>query len=331
MIVITGAAGQVGSVLVKKLVERKKQVKAIVTPTDDLTALEKYPIEIVTGDIRDLQFLINEFAKAKQVYHLAGIVSITPGNKNLLEEVNVEGTKNVVKACHENNVDRLIYTSSVHAFVERPHGQLIDETAPIDPERIVGNYAQSKDKATLYIREAIKNGLDAVIVYPSGIIGPYAHTLSNMGQMFIDYCQGKIPVIIEGTYDFVDVRDVVLGAMSAAKKAPPGSEYILSGYQITLKQMFYILSNITGRKYPRIYIPTWFLKMLIPLINFFAKRLNKMPTLTSYALYTISSNSLFSHVCVKLFSVNLLHQYFRHSLFVRFYLPRYACLLIYIS
>lgn len=295
MIVITGAAGQVGTVLVKTLVERNKHIKAIVTATDDLTSIENYPIEIVTGDIRDKQFLIREFTGADKVYHLAGIVSITPGNKDLLTDVNVGGMKNVIEACLQASVGRLIYTSSVHAFVERPHGQLIDESATIDPERVVGNYAQTKAQATLLLREAITHGLDAVIVYPSGIIGPFSHTLSNMGQMFIDYCKGRIPVLIEGTYDFVDVRDVVLGTIAAGEKAPRGGEYILSGYQMTLKQMFYILSHITGRKHPRIYFPTWLLKLFIPFINFFSKRLNKMPTLTSYALYTISSNSLFSH------------------------------------
>lgn len=106
--------------------------------------------------------------------------------------------KNVIDACFQANVGRLIYTSSVHAFVERPHWQLIDETALIDPKQIVGNCAQTKAQATLLLREAIAHDLDAVIVYPSGIVGPFSHTLSNMGQMFIDCCKGRIPVLIEG-------------------------------------------------------------------------------------------------------------------------------------
>src|SRR5690625_106053 len=113
------------------------------------------------------------FREADKVYHLAGIVSIASGQRELLESVNVGGTKNVIEACLETGVDRLIYTSSVHAFVELPHGQLIDETAPIDPELVVGDYAKTKAKATLLVQEAVENGLDAVIVYPSGIIGPY--------------------------------------------------------------------------------------------------------------------------------------------------------------
>jgi len=165
----------------------------------------------------------------------------------------------------------------------------------LDPKRIISDYAQTKAKATLLVREVIAEGLDAVIVYPSGIIGPFSYTLSNMGQLFIDYCKGRIPVMIEGTYDFVDVRDVVHGTITAAEKAERGEEFILSGYQITFKQIFYILNNLTGRKAPILYIPHWLLKLLVPLVSFFSKLLGKVPTLTSYALYTISSNSLFSH------------------------------------
>lgn len=295
MILVTGAAGQVGSVLVKELVQQGKQVKAIVTETDDLRSLENELIEVVVGDVRDLQFLKREFVGAEVVFHLAGIVSITSGEKEIIEEVNVGGTKNVIQACKAARVGRLIYTSSVHPFVELPHGQLIDESAPIDPKKVLGDYAKSKAKATLLVKEAVNEVLDAVIVYPSGIIGPYAYSISNMGQLFIDYVRGKIPVMIEGTYDFVDVRDLVDGLLKAWRKAKAGENYILSGYQITLKQIFYILANITGRKPPRIYIPHWFLKLLVPLITWINRLSKKTPTLTSYALYTISSNSLFSH------------------------------------
>lgn len=101
--------------------------------------------------------------------------------------------------------------------------------------------------------------------------------------------------MIEGTYDFVDVRDLVKGAINVAEHAAKGSEYILSGYQITFKQFFYILNNLIGRKAPKLYIPNWLLKLFVPILGFFSKILGKVPTLTSYALYTISSNSFFSH------------------------------------
>lgn len=100
-----------------------------------------------------------------------------------------------------------------------------------------------------------------------------------MGQLFLDYAKGRIPVMIEGTYDFVDVRDVAKGTIAAGNRALRGENYILSGYQITLKQIFYILNNLTGQKLPIIYFPHWLLKLFIPIISFINKRLKKPPTL----------------------------------------------------
>lgn len=295
MIVVTGAAGMVGNVLVRELINEGNQVKALVLESDDLRSLKDLDIEIIVGDVRDVSFLEEAFEGAKTVFHLAGIVSISTGEHELIEAVNVGGTQNVIAACLTSRVGRLVYMSSVHALTELPHGKLIDETALIDPKKVVGDYAQSKAKATLSVLGSVKQGLDAVVVYPSGIIGPYSYGSSNMGQLMIDYAKGKIPVLIDGTYDFVDVRDVVEGTISASEKGQAGEGYILSGYQITLKQLFAILSSLTGRKLPKIFLPNWLLKWFIPLSGFLAKRSKKKPTLTAYALYTLSSNSLFSH------------------------------------
>lgn len=295
MIVITGAAGLVGSALTRKLANQGNKIKAIVTPTDDTTSLKDLDIEIIVGDVRDFEFLCQTFKNARIVYHLAGIISITSGEKKLIESVNVGGTENVIEACLDSNVGRLVYMSSVHALAELPQGQLIDETAQISPNKVIGDYAKSKAKATLAVFDGITRGLDAVIVYPSGIIGPDSYSFSNMGQLFIDYIEGRIPILIDGTYDFVDVRDVVTGTISAAEKGITGDSFILSGYQITIKQLFAILSNLTGRKKPKLLLPNWLLKWFIPLATFIAKRSKKKPTLTSYALYSLSSNSLFSH------------------------------------
>src|SRR5699024_12108136 len=108
-------------------------------------------------------------------------------------------------------------------------------------------------------------------------------------------CEGRIFVMIDSMFDCVDGRAVVDVTMTAAEQAERGEEFILSGYQITFKQIFYILNNLTGRKAPKLYIPHWVLKLFVPLVSFFSNLLGKVPTLTSYALYTISINSLFSH------------------------------------
>ncbi len=111
---------------------------------------------------------------ADVVFHLAGIVSIGSTGMARLREVNVEGTRNVIAACRAANVRRLIYTSSVHAFVELPPGTCLDETTAIDPDRVRGPYATTKAEATtLLVFAATGEGLDAFVVFPSGIIGPF--------------------------------------------------------------------------------------------------------------------------------------------------------------
>lgn len=295
MITITGAAGLVGNVLTRRLAHEGYEIRAIVTSTDNLKSIEDLDIEILIGDVRDLTFLKEAFSGATYVYHLAGIVSITPGEQDLIYDVNIGGTQNVIDACIHAKVNRLVYMSSVHALVEQPQGSLIDELTPINPDKVVGDYAKSKATATLAVLDSMKRGLDVIVVYPSGIIGPESHSVSNMGQLLIDYSKGKIPILIEGTYDFVDVRDVVTGTIAAGKKGQAGDTYILSGYQITLNQLFDVLTYLTGQKKPKISFPNWLLKIFIPLVSFIAKRSNKIPTLTSYALYSLASNSLFSH------------------------------------
>ncbi len=109
----------------------------------------------------------------RSVFHLAGIVTIMPHMRRVLERVNVEGIRNVIDACRASGVRRLVYTSSVHAIAEPPHGRVIDESQPFGPEQVLGDYARSKARATLLLLDEVKKGgIDAVICCPTGVIGP---------------------------------------------------------------------------------------------------------------------------------------------------------------
>ena len=211
MIVVTGATGHLGNNLVRALVRRNHRVRCLVLPGESLVPLGGLDVEIVEGDVRDIECLYQAFDGADTVFHLASIISLLPGRTKLLEEVNVKGAKNVAQACLKTGVRRLVYTSSIHALVEPPIGQVIDETMPCDPDRISVEYSKSKARATLEVMDVISQGLDGVIVMPTGVIGPYDFKPSATGQMLLDYASGKIPVRIEGGYDFVDVRDVAEG------------------------------------------------------------------------------------------------------------------------
>lgn len=296
MIVVTGATGHIGNVLVKTLVKNGKKVRAFVLPSEDLTPLAGLDVEIFYGDIRDIQKVEEAFCDAEIVYHLAGIISISKKSKNIYD-VNVGGTKNVVKACIDCKVKRLVYMSSIHAFIEPPKGIPIVETKFFDPSKVIGEYAKSKAMATIEVLNATKAGLDAVIVHPTGVIGPYEYKLSNIGQMIYNFMKGKIRFYVNGAYDFVDGRDVTLGTILACEKGKSGENYILSGEQITVKRIFEILSKEFNVKCPSVQIPTWIAVSIAPIWEFSHKLFKsaEQQVYTAYSIHTLLSNSLTSH------------------------------------
>ena len=228
------------------------------------------------------------------VYHLAGIISIVSGKSDLLHQVNVMGTRNVVEACLKSDVRRLVYTSSIHAFVEPHHGTVIDERLPIDPDKVIGEYAKSKAQATLEVLKGVKQGLEAVIVFPTGVIGPYDYKISEMGGLVIDFVKGKISAYIDGAYDFVDVRDVVIGHILACEKGRKGEGYILSGERITVRELFLMLEEVTGVKAPSFKIPLWLTRIITAFTPLYYTLTNTKPRLTNYSIQTLNSNSLIS-------------------------------------
>lgn len=291
MNVVTGATGHIGNVLVRELLARGEQVRVLIAPGDDDRALRGLAVERVEGDIRNPASLSPVFAGAKRVFHLAGIISIVPGQSQLLDDVNVSGTNNVAQMCIEQGVERLLYTSSIHALVEPPHGILFNEDGGFDPARVVGDYARSKAQASLAVLDAASQGLDAVIVCPTGVIGPFDYKPSEMGQLILDYTRGDLPASTEGAYDFVDVRDVVAGHILAAEKGRPREAYILSGEQISVQQIMTTLYGLTGIKPPSLIVPTWAARLAARVNPWYCRLTNTRPRFTEDSIYLLSSNS----------------------------------------
>lgn len=294
MVVVTGATGHIGNALVRELVAGGVKVRALVLPSDPVKSIEGLGIELAYGDVRDYRSLVRAFKGADVVYHLAGIVAIGSGKKRLLREVNVQGTKNVSDACLDLGVPRLVYVSSIHAFKEPPMGTPILETKDFDARKVSGGYAKSKAEATKYVLGLTVKGLDAVVVHPTGVIGPYEYGLSHMGQLFVDFMRSRLFAVIDGAYDFVDVRDVAKGIVLAAKYGRKGENYILSGEHVTIKNMMQVLQDETGIKAPKRVIPTWFAYITGAFAELYYMAMRQKPLFTSYSVATLSSNSLTS-------------------------------------
>jgi len=294
VVVVTGATGHIGNVLVRELLSRGENVRALIPPFEDTTPLDGLEVERVEGDVLNTDSLVEAFKDADVVYHLAGIVSILPGKSDLLYQVNVVGTRNVAEASLKAGVRRLVYTSSIHALATPPPGTAIDETLPFDPDRSIGEYDKSKAQATLEVLKAVEQGLDAVIVCPSGVIGPYDFKVSELGQLFIDFVKGRLKAYIEGAYDFVDVRDVAIGHILACEKGRTGESYLLSGERITVYNLLQMLEEITGVRAPRSKMPIGVAQIAAIFTPLYHRLTRTKPLFTKYSIHTLTSESFVS-------------------------------------
>jgi dihydroflavonol-4-reductase len=189
------------------------------------------------------------------VYHLAAIISLLKSEWPLVEKVNVIGTRNVVEACRRSGVKRLVHFSSIHAMVQEPFDKPVDESRPLVSGRQNPPYDRSKAAGEIEVRKGIEKGLDAIIVNPTGIIGPFDYQPSHFGTALLLIANGKMIALINGGFDWVDVRDVVQGAMLAEKKAPTGSKYLLSGHWASMCDIADVIKEISDASIPGFVCP----------------------------------------------------------------------------
>lgn len=294
--IITGAKGHLAGTIIKQLKSTDCRIRGLILPGEEGT-----DDEIITyhkGDVTSADSLDAVFSHTGGyeviVIHAAGIISISGGITPLLYNVNVMGTSNVIEKCLRYNVRRLIYVSSVHAIPEKGRRTAIKEVTAFSGDAVNGAYAKTKAEATQTVLDAVKRGLDAVIVHPSGILGPYDTGNNHIISLIKSYITGKLPAGVTGGYDFVDVRDVAEGCIAAADKGKSGECYILSNRYFTVKELLeYMRSAANGKK--KICVPLKLAKIMAPVFEAFAKITKKRPLFTKYALQTLESNGHFSH------------------------------------
>lgn len=302
---VTGAAGHLGLNIINELLKEKARIKVLVLPNDKNEKNLSSNVEICYGDVtkkNELKDFFKEDQDEHIVIHCAGIVSIASKFNDLVYNVNVNGTKNIVDMCLKHKVKKLIYVSSVHAIPEKPNNEIITEIRTFSDKNVHGLYAKTKAEATKYVLNATKKGLDAVVVHPSGIFGPYDYAKGHLTQLVIDFYNKKLKAAVNGGYDFVDVRDVAKGIISATKNGKKGECYILSNKYYEIKDILNILAEITNKKKINTYMPLSIAKAVAPLAEIYYKILKQPPLYTSYSLYTLESNANFSH---KKASINL--------------------------
>jgi len=225
---VTGASGHVGSNLVRSLIAQGRDVRVLVHQNNQ--ALEGLKVERVRGDVCNADSMAQAFSGVDIVYHLAARVTIEMSGCPALRAVNIIGTRKIVAASLKHNVRRLVHFSSIDAMEQKPINVPVNESSPLAGGKQHPPYDRSKAAGEKEVRAGMEQGLDSVIVSPTAIIGPYDYQPSHQGQMLISMAQKRLPALVDGGFDWVDVRDVVYGAMQAEKLAPRGSKYILGGH-----------------------------------------------------------------------------------------------------
>lgn len=288
-VVVTGASGHLGANLIRELRSRGESVRALVHRSS--ASLAALGIEQVGGSVTDPASLAAAFAGAARVYHLAGVISLDGDPDGRVRQVNVEGTANVARACREAGVARLIHVSSVHAFDQRPLDRPLDETRRQVADSIHHSaYDRSKAASERAVREAIELGLDAVIVNPTGILGHVDHGPSRLGQLLLDLAARRLPALLDGGFDFVDVRDVVAGTVAAGDHGQTGANYILGNRWCSLGELATLAGTITGVAAPRLVAPVWTARLGVPIAKLIAKVGNKSSAMTHESLDVLISN-----------------------------------------
>ncbi|HTX87650.1 MAG TPA: NAD-dependent epimerase/dehydratase family protein [Bacteroidales bacterium] len=288
IIAVTGANGHVGVNLCKALKEAGHEVRALTHQND--YALRHIDVTPVKGDLLVKETLIPFVGGADIVFHLAAKISIRGDRDGSVTRLNIEGTRNIVEASRNARVKRLIHFSSIHAFNHEPLDEVLNETRPL-----VGDdgfaYDRSKAEGERIVRQAAAEGMDALVLSPTAIIGPMDFEPSLTGKAFLELYHRQIPALVPGGYNWVDVRDVVSAAIAAIEKGRTGEKYLVAGTWRSIGEVARLIEKQTGSKTTKVIMPFWVARVGLPFITLYSRITGADPLYTSESLEIISKGS----------------------------------------
>ncbi len=290
--VVTGAGGFIGSVLVRELLSHGRPVRAVVRSSR--RALDHLDVDIVEADVRDAASLRAAFDGADSVFHFAAVISLVGDLGGRVTQTNVRGAENAARAALDAGVKHYVHCSSIHAFDLSETTAVIDETSP---RAGVGCpvYDRTKALGEAAVRRVIADGLPGVIIHPTAVIGPGDHRPSRIGQVLLDLAARKLPALLPGGFDWVDVRDVCAGAVAAEQRGRVGESYLLSGSWHSARELAEFGSEVTGSAPPRFDLPLWVARGIAAFGDAWGRFMRREPRLNSETLAALGAARTISH------------------------------------
>lgn len=297
---VTGAAGFLGSHVCNSLLKRGEKVRALVLKGDKAAAYIPNEVEIVEGNLCEIESLEPFFSvpagEKTLVIHCASYVTINPDFNQRLIDINVGGTENMIMKCLEHKeCTKMVYVSSTGAIPELPKGRKIKEVTyfTADDDHVVGWYSKSKAMATQAVLDAVAyDGLNACVVHPTGIMGPVDYGKGQTTQSILGIMAGEMPAGIAGSFNLCDVRDLADGCVAAAKRGKKGECYILGNEEITFKEFcHFVKRKAPESKIPKFFIPIRLAYLMANFMERQAKRKGKQSVMTNFAVYNLARNN----------------------------------------
>lgn len=284
---VTGATGFVGLNLVEQLVEQGWRVTAMHRADSDISQLSRFKVAQVVADITDKASLKDIIPQQVDcVFHVAGNTSLWAKSHAEQLKVNIKGTRNMVRAALDAQAKRFVHTSSIVAY--GLHGGVITEDTPTRGTNAKLNYIRSKALAEREVRKGITQGLKAVIVNPSNILGAYDTV--NFSRMFLLVKSGRIPGIPPGGGSFCHAREVALAHIAAAERGREGHNYLLGGTQSSYLGLVREMSKILGVRRRFVVVPPRVLSAYARVEEWVAPFFNREPDVTCDAVELLSHN-----------------------------------------
>ena len=253
-ILVTGAAGFLGSHLTRQLVARGADVRVLLRPSSNNRAIADLPLEYMTGDLRDVASLDRAMAGVRRVFHVAADYRLWSKRSQDIYDSNVGGTKNLLEAAKRTSVEQFVYTSTV-ATIAVDRSEHPNEFTDAKLEEMVGHYKRSKWLAEKEVLEAARQGFPAIVAMPTTPVGPWDWKPTPTGKIILDFLNGKMPGYVETGLNFVGVEECAAGHILIAEKGIAGERYLLGGENLTLKGMLDLLAEMTGLPAPTLKIP----------------------------------------------------------------------------